>query len=188
MGLENQNSSFENRERPKTLFIGSHVSGLKEIIPTKGNMRNKNEGPVIFSTPDKALASIFLINDHNDSWTQIGYYGGTLSAVIRMNREEFLKRDNGGTVYEVPSDTFDFNPSLGMGDKEWTSSVSVKPNSEIKISSVLDEMIENGVQVYFVDSFTFEEIKKAEDHGLSILLGLESENKLRGMNIKALKI
>lgn len=44
-------------------------------------------------------------------------------------------------------------------------------------------MIENGVQVYFVDKPTFKKIQGAEDHGLSILKTLESENQRRGKNV-----
>jgi len=47
-------------------------------------------------------------------------------------------------------------------------------------------MIENGVQVYFVDQATFSELKKAPDHGLSILKKLESENQKRGQNVTQL--
>jgi len=48
-------------------------------------------------------------------------------------------------------------------------------------------MIENGVQVYFVDGETHRKIRASKDHGLSIYRELESENQKRGVNIKEFK-
>ena len=163
-------------KKPKTLYVAAQTKGIKELVPIKGNYRDKNEGAVIFATPDKALASIFLIKNHNDSWTNLGYFGGILYVVIKMDRDEFLKKDRGGSIYEVSSDDFDYKVDLGMGDKEWTSSKPVKPLKETFYTSALDTMIENGVNVYFVDKETFENIKNSEDHGRGILGSLVSES------------
>ncbi len=43
-------------------------------------------------------------------------------------------------------------------------------------------MIENGVQVYFIDRETLDRMKSAEDHGMGILKDLQSENEKRGQN------
>ena len=177
----------EKKEKPEVLFIAAKIPNIKELVPMEGNYRDKKEGAVIFSTPDKALASIFLVEGHDDSWMQIGYYSGIPSAVICIDREEFIKRDKGGTMYEVPSNTFDYNPNLGMGEKEWTSSEPVKPTKETKYFSALDAMIKNGVNVYFVDKKTFDELSRADDSGLSILLSLTSENKRRNKVVKPLE-
>lgn len=181
-----EGNKIESKEKPEILYIGTQTKGIKEFTPRKGNYRDENEGPVIFSTPDKALASVFTVEGHNDSWIKIGYYRDILVVVICMDREEFIKRDNGGVIYEVPSDTFDYNPNLGMGEKEWTSSEPVKPTAEISHQSTLDTMIDNGVQVYFVDKKTFNAIWDADDHGKEIVYGLISENSRRAKNIKTL--
>lgn len=179
-------NKIENKEKPAVLYIGCQTRGRTEFVPRRGRHRDENEGPVIFSTPDKALASIFTIEGHSDSWTKIGYYGKILTVIICMSREDFIKRDHGGVIYEVPSDTFDFNPNLGMGEKEWTSRDPVKPNLEVSHNSTLDTMVENGVQVYFVDKKSFDEIWDADDYGKKILSGVMSENSRRGKNIKAI--
>jgi hypothetical protein len=167
-----QENILERKEKPKTLYIGTQTKGIKEITPKEGNYRDKNEGAVIFSTPDKALASIFMMPNHNDSWTKIGYYGKILTVVICMDRDEYIKNDRGGSVYEVSSDSFDYNSNMGMGDKEWTSSEPVKPIGEIDYTSSLDAMIDNGVLIYFVDKKTFDEIWDADDYGKEIVFGL----------------
>lgn len=185
-----ENPTVENRserkEKPETLFIGTQTKGIKEFTPRKGNYRDKKEGSVIFSTPDKALASIFMVEGHNDSWTKIGYFGDVLVIVICMDRDEYIKKDKGGVVYEVPSDSFDYNPNLGMGEKEWTSREPVKPIDETSYTSSLDTMVDNGVQVYFVDKTTFKEIWDADDYGKEIIFGLTSENSRRGKNVRVM--
>jgi hypothetical protein len=181
-----EENKVEKQEKPATLFIGTQTNGIKEFTPRKGKYRDENEGSVIFSTPDRALASVFTIEGNNDSWMKIGYYRDILVVVICMDREEFIKQDKGGVIYEVPSDTFDYNPNLGMGDKEYTSREPVKPISEIGHQSTLDFMIDNGVQVYFVDKKTFDAIWDADDYGKEIIYGLNSENSKKGKNIKVL--
>lgn len=181
-----ERNKIESKEKPETLYIGTQTKGIQEFTPRRGNYRDKDEGPVIFSTPDKALASVFMISGHNDSWTKIGYYGDVLVIIICMDRDEYIKKDKGGVIYEVPSDSFDYNPKLGMGEKEWTSRESVKPIKETDYSSSLDTMIDNGVQVYFVDKEAFKEIWDADDHRRKIVFGLTSENSKRGKNIKTI--
>jgi len=176
--------SAEKKEKPEVLYHSSSRKGIEEFRPNKGNFRDEDEGVVIFSTPNKALASAFLIEGHNDSWTKIGFYGGIPAVIIDSDREEFIKKDKGGVMYELPSDTFDYDPEKGMGEKEWTSREPVKPLSETEHPSALDAMIENGVQVYFVDKKTFDEIAAADDHGRQLLASLRSENMRRGMNAR----
>ncbi len=178
---------FEQKEKPEMLYVSAQTKGIKEIIPMSGRHRGGNEGPIIFSTPDKGLASIFLVEGHNDSWMEIGTFGGVPYTVICMKKEDFIKRDSGGSIYEVSSDTFDFNPNLGMGEKEWTSNTPVRPNNETEFPSALDAMINNGAYVFFVDQETFKEIQKADDHGFEILSSMTSENRRRNSNTQSFK-
>lgn len=184
-----ENIIFERKEKPPILFIGTQTADIKKFEPRKGNIRSTDEGPVIFATPDKALASIFTIENHNDSWTKIGYYNDILVIVICMDREKFIKNDKGGLIYSVSSDSFDYDPNLGMGDKEWTSTTPTKPISENKVSSSLESMLENGVQVYFVNPKDFKKITELESEwgDLDTLVNLKSENELRNKNFKTLK-
>lgn len=182
-----ESKSFEKKEKPEVLYVAAHTPNLEELKPMEGRSRGGNEGAIIFSTPDKALASAFLVEGHSDDWMTIGYYSDIPCVVICMDRDEFVTRDTGGVMYEVSSDTFDYNSNLGMGDKEWTSSEPVKPTKETYYQSALDTMIENGVNVYFVDRDTFSKINSADDYGLSILLSRESENHKRNKVIKPLE-
>jgi len=49
-------------------------------------------------------------------------------------------------------------------------------------------MLENGVQVYFVNNNIYKQIKESNDHGFSILENLESENQRMSINIKRLRL
>jgi len=89
--------SAEKKEKPEVLYHSSSRKGIEEFRPNKGNFRDEDEGVVIFSTPNKALASAFLIEGHNDSWTKIGFYGGIPAVIIDSDREEFIKKDKGGS-------------------------------------------------------------------------------------------
>ncbi len=180
-------NDVEKKEKPEVLYISAQTSGIEELVPKDGNYRDENEGAVIFSTPDKALASAFLVKSHEDNWMKIGFFEDIPVVVIKSDREKFIENDKGGTMYSVPSDTFDYDAHKGMGEKEWTSHEPVKPLSEIQYSSALDAMIENGIQVYFVDEPTFDAVKKADDYGYEIICGLTSENQKREQNIKSLK-
>ncbi|MEP7162284.1 MAG: S8 family serine peptidase [Candidatus Moraniibacteriota bacterium] len=180
-------NKIEKKEKPEVLYLAAQTPNISELVPRQGNYRDENEGAVIFSTPDKALASAFLVEGHGDHWMKIGFYGDIPYVVIKSDREEFIKKDKGGFMYTVSSDTFDFDPNKGMGEREWVSKVSVKPLSEKHFESALDAMIENGVQVYFVDENIFEAINNSSNHGYGILIGLTSENEKRDVNIRNLR-
>jgi hypothetical protein len=79
----------------------------------------------------------------------------------------------------VPSGTF-----KKYYKREWFSKESVKTVGRIHFSSGFDAMIINGVQVYFVSKDSYKEIQEAEDHGMSILNGVQSENEKRGLKVK----
>ncbi len=175
------------KEKPEVLYLAAKTPNISELVPQKGNYRDEDECAVIFSTPDKALASAFLVEGHGDHWMTIGFYEDIPVVVIKSNKEEFIKKDKGGFMYTVPSETFDFDLNKGMGEREWVSKVPVKPLSEKHFESALDAMIENGVQVYFVDDNTFEAVNNSNNYGYDILIGLASENEMRGLNIRNLK-
>ena len=118
------------------------------------------------------LTGHFIIDDE-----KIAY------AIIVGDREKFAERDAGGYIYVLPSDKFEPSPHKGMSN-EWVSKEGVKPVEVKEYNSALDAMLENSVQVYFVNDATYQKIRRAEDHGCSILKSLESENKRRNINVK----
>lgn len=176
----------ERREKPAVLYHATRNADIEEFEPRQESTRDPNEGPVVFATPDRAYAAQFLVpGDDRDSIR--GYYNGVPTIVICSNREDFEKNDSGGIVYELPSDTFDFDPKRDMKDKEWTSRVPVKPTGRTVYASTIDALIENGTQVYFVDEATFQRMRGQEDAGFDTLRTLISENERQGRNVRKYK-
>ena len=166
------------------MYHGSAHKNIEELEPKNQSVRDLEEGEVIFATPDLALATIFMINSRFQ--TGSGKFNDVAYCYIVSSREEFIEKDKGGHIYVLPSDSFENDPHKGLGFDEWTSKQKVKPVKTIEYDSTLNAMIENGVQVYFVDESTHTRIEQSEDHGNSILSELESENQRRGINIKKL--
>lgn len=175
----------EKKDRPKFLYHASANREIETFEPRAKNVRDPEEGPVIFATPDLALATTFLVSETNDSWTQIGKINSTPYMVI-SDKNLYLKLDKGGSIYKFNSGNFTSHPHKGMGEDEWVSKEPVAPIEKTDIQSALEAMIESGVQVFFVDKATFNEIRHAADP-LNILITLKSENMRRGKNVVEFK-
>ncbi len=181
MSIENPEFEIEKTEEKPTILYHTSVNGdIEEFEPSNKTVRDPNEGPVVFGMTELPLAIVMMSKEVAES----GNFNGIPYAVIVGSREHFEKNDKGGFVYTMPSDTFENDPGKGLGKLEWTSKVGVKPTSKIEIPSRLQAMLENGVQVYFIDKATHEKIKESDDHGFSILQGLESENQKSGINVR----
>lgn len=177
--------SPEKKEKPKFLYHASSNREIENFEPRAESVRDPEEGSVIFATPDFALATTFLVDEANDRWTQIGKINDTPYMVI-MSKAKFLEHDKGGSIYKFSSDGFASQPDKGMGDDEWVSKNSATPIEKIDVESALEAMIENGVQVFFVEQDTFSKIKDSADK-INILKTLKSENQRQGKNIVEFK-
>lgn len=169
-----------SKERPSTLYHGSSHKEINRLEPSAKRARSSTEGPKVFATPDKRLASVFIAGI-DDSWGNSGVHNGTPYLVI-SDRKRFETLDTGGAIYHVPSDTFETDPHLGLGELEWTSGESIEPIHKEEHESALEAMLHHGVQVFFVDKQTYNGIQTARDHGLSVLQRCESENQRRNIN------
>lgn len=88
-------------------------------------------------------------------------------------------------MYTLPSDTFSTQEGRGLGDSEYASSVAVKPQSVTRFNSVLDAMIANDEQEYFITEEQFRQMKQTPPEQKAILLKtFRSENRERGVHIK----
>ncbi|MBN1168886.1 hypothetical protein JXA63_03255 [Candidatus Woesebacteria bacterium] len=164
----------------KYLYHASPVNVLKEIEPrAKTIPENFDKGPCIFATEYFDFATQFLV-PHDDSWANGGAFSDQTFFVI-SDRKRFEKADKGGSIYLVKADDFQ-----NYNRREWFSIKKVKTFGEVKFSSGLMAMITQGVQVYFVDESTYINIQNAQDHGLSILNSLETENEKWGFTVKKL--
>jgi hypothetical protein len=167
-------------EKPSVLYHASFKRDIEVFEPRNETVRDTDEGPQVFATPDKRLATAFMIPT-NDTWANSGAFNGVPYLVVG-DEEKFRNLDKGGAIYTLPSDTFNTDPTKGLGDMEWTSSEAVRPVAKEEYESALEAMLHIGVQVYFVDMATYRATQNAEDHGYSILKGLLSLNEHRNIN------
>lgn len=172
-----------NTRKPQILYHGTNKRDVKEFAPDNKRIRNKQEGMVLFATPHKAFATMYLGPRPDDTWSNKGRFNDVYYIVIE-DEERFRKEDNGGTIFTFSSDTFTCDKNKGMGFSEWISKEQVIPIASEHFDSALNTMIDNEVQVYFVNQEKFKKIKTAKDHGVSILRKLQSENQKNNRNIK----
>lgn len=140
--------THEGVEKPKYLFHGTPVAGIKNFHPRVSLGSGEVDGPQVFATDDLAWASI-MMSSVGKRWSS-GKYEGGWYAVIPLTRAEFIAQDKGGYLYALPSISFIKNGRSGVSEHEWKSPVSVEPVATKHITSVLDEMKRLGVKVYFV--------------------------------------
>jgi hypothetical protein len=181
-------NKIEKQEKPEFLYHASSNKNISEFEPRKEKVRDPEEGSVVFATPDLALASAFLMKELDDSWSHKGNIDG-VSYVAINDRDLFNKLDKGGAIYKLPGNSFSCDIKKGMGELEWTTKECVSPVDKVEYSSVLEAMLNNGLQVYFVDKDAFNKInslKMPDDvvELINILRSLKSENQVRNINYK----
>jgi hypothetical protein len=141
---------------PTVLYHSSPIPDIEDVEPKQRKTRDPNEGPKIFATPDKRLATIFM-TPTDGSWVASGLHNN-IPYIVISDKDKYLQLDRGGVIYYLPVETFEVDIEKGLREYEWTSSVPVKPLAKENYSSTFKAMIAAGVQVYFVDTETFEKM------------------------------
>lgn len=173
-------------KKPKILYHGSIVRDIKQFEPRISKGYGEKFGPLVYATHDFATAVVFTMNAKS-SW-HTGVSNGVAYVVITDPREEFVKNDKGGMVYVFANKGFKVDPKRGMGKFEWASKNTVVPIDVVDVASSMQTMIDEGIQVYFVDKTKLDEIESAKDHGLHIIKDLVSENMKLGKNVKQIPV
>lgn len=171
--------------KPKVLYHASQNRNIKVFEPRAETVRDPEEGPVVFATPHKEVAVCFMTpyEFHHGSFNR-----GESWFMVIPDKGEYLAKDKGGAIYSLPSDSFKADSQRGLKENEWTSKVAVKPADKEEYDSTLNAMLDQSVQVYFVDRQTYADIRSSDDHGFKIVSGLKSENQERNLNIKSLDV
>lgn len=134
------------KDRPTWLFHGTPHSDLAELCPPPGG--------VLYASDDIRLAVTFLSKPEYFDCYRVD---DRVYSFMAEKREDFVKRDRGGTVYIVDSAGFSPHPPAAPPGRfwEWTTSERVRPLMSIRYTSGLAAMMAHGVRVYFVDMHTF---------------------------------
>lgn len=168
--MESERRFIPRLEKPPMLFHASRNQNIGVFEPRAEKTRDAHEGPRVFGTPSRAMASIFLV-ESDDSWVQSGAMDN-VPYIIISNEDRFRSLDKGGVIYLLPNDTFENDPEKGLRELEWTSKEPVIPIEKEFIPSALEDMVKQGVKVFFVNEETYEQIQNAPDHGESIVKDL----------------
>jgi hypothetical protein len=168
--MESEKSFLSKPEKPPVLFHASRNANIEKFEPRAEKVRDAEEGPRIFATPSRAMASIFLV-DSDDSWVQSGAMDG-VPYIIISDEERYRKLDVGGYIYSLPTDTFENDPEKGLRELEWTSSEAVTPVATEFVPSALEDMLNQGVKVYFVEPEIYKKMQESSDHGDGIVSAL----------------
>jgi hypothetical protein len=150
--------------KPEILYSASQNRNINIFEPRENSIRDPNEGPVVFATPDKAYASMFIIPS-NDSWTNKGQYQGQYYQVI-SDEKRYKNLDKGGAIYTFKSDDFETDLTKGMRNKEWISKKPVKPINKEIYESGLGAMKQLGVKIFFVNPDIFLDFRQKLTNGM----------------------
>lgn len=144
--------------KPKFLYHGSPNKNIDVFEPREESIRDPKEGPVVFATPDKVYASMFLVPS-DDSWTSKGQFAGQYYHAI-ADEKRYKKLDKGGAIYTFSSEGFETDLTKSMKQREWISRGSVKPIKREIYESGLEAMKQLEVRVVFVTTSVFVEFRQ----------------------------
>jgi hypothetical protein len=162
--MESERRFMSKPEKPRVLFHASGNQNIETFEPRAESARDANEGPRVFATPSRAMASIFLVKS-DDSWVGSGMVDDEPYIVI-SDEKRFRDQDTGGVIYSLPNDTFENDPEKGLRELEWTSKEAVTPTGKEYVPSALSDMLEQGVKVFFVDKETYKKVIEAPDDSI----------------------
>ena len=151
-------------KKPENFYHGSANKDIIELEPKQKSYRKKEEGELLFASPDIAGATLFLVRMF-DNESRKGYEDGIYYFVI-SDKDKFRELDKGGTVYVLPDSNF--TNDREQWSREWATKQKVKPLNKIHFDSALKAMVENGVKVYFTNKEMFEKILKERRYRLII--------------------
>lgn len=148
--------------KPKFLYHASANKNIKLFEPRNENIRDPNEGPVIFASPSKIYCSMFIVRTDN-SWAGLGKYNDTWYCAI-ADKDRFLALDKGGAIYKLSSKSFETELTNPTKDMEWVSKEAVKPIERELFDSGLEAMLNYNIKVYFVNKIIFRNFRENMEH------------------------
>lgn len=131
--------------KPKFLYHGSSNKNIVKLVPQAITVRSWSDGRVVFATPSKSRASLFIVPS-DDDWTNKSTFNDINYHLI-SDKERYLKLDKGGAIYTLSPDSFESDDK----GNEWISKVSVLPIGKEIFKSGVKAMEKYGVKIIFCD-------------------------------------
>jgi hypothetical protein len=157
--MESEKNFLPKPEKPPAVYHGSVDGDIKEFEPRTAAER-PDEDPAIYASPNIEIAKQSMANRFV---TNGGIVNGRHFVCIPMTREEFLKKDSGGYIYKLPSDSFSSNEGRGFGEDEWVSHDNTSPISVEYLPSLYNVLAEQGTEIYFIATEQITEITQLQD-------------------------
>jgi len=153
-------------KKPAQMYHASTNREVTEFQPKNEFPRYGSEENLVFGTAYKEVAAMFLVP--RTISTVISKYDDECVVFVDCTKEEFDTEDKGGAIYALPSDTFNTNESIGMGNTEWVSKESVKPISKQVYATAIYALRENKVRIYFLAKDVFLKVQANPSCGREI--------------------
>ncbi len=172
---------MDYQEKSEKLYHGSsqRITGTLKPVLEHSTLDHEYTKPAIFATARLDVAALFMFP--LGVLHSIGFEHDVSYICIWGTVEDLKPKDMGGFVYVFSPESFE---KIGK-DYEWQSFEEVMPIEVKEFSSVIDGMMECGVQVYFInDNVIFDRIVAQKDNRFPILKELVSENTKQGKNIR----
>lgn len=154
-------------DKPQKLYHASQDVNIVEFEPRNESPRYSNEVNLVFATPHEALAAMFL--SPRDIPIEIGIYGNKYVIFIQEEEKTFQKKDKGGAIYVLPSDSFETDTIHGMKEIEWYSKEPVKPIGKTIYETSSEAMDKFHITKYFVDPETMNKIRQNPSDALDLV-------------------
>lgn len=138
------------------LYHASQHKTLKALKPQRTLSNDKYIGDFVFATANRTMAIMYLVPP--GIATLMNPDKNNPNIVICATVDEFTNRDHGGTIYELPSDSFADTPQEGLSEYEMVSSIPVQPLHKTTFDSSLKALLSAGIQVRFIDEPTFKSL------------------------------
>lgn len=138
------------------LYHASQNKNLTAAEPKRTLSKDIYIGDFVFATTDKFLATMYLAT--KGYATLLGSQDEQPNIVICADANDYLTHDQGGAIYELPSDSFTESPQKELSDYELVSLIPVKPLNKTVYDKSLDAMQDSGIVVRFVDKQTFDNL------------------------------
>jgi hypothetical protein len=169
-------------DKPSKLYHGSSkkINGpLLPILLENNSSDYTHTRPAVFATEKADIAAMFMFPANLIS--SICFEQDIAFICIWGTAKEFDEKKVEGFLYIFSSESFE---KVGK-EYEWQSFNAVTPVEIKEYQSVIDGMIEQGVQVYFINDDTiFDQIVENKNNRAPIVSKLASENQRRNINIK----
>jgi len=138
------------------LYHASPIKNLKILEPQRTISNNKYIGDFVFATRHKKLALMYMLPKGFPLLMNIK--SSKPYAVLCGNVRDILKKDKGGALYELSTESFHRTPQIALSNYEMVSKESISPLNETDYESVTRTLDKEGIATYIVDSNTFDKL------------------------------